>query len=67
MAKPTTAVEVEESTSLLRQNKGGRCAEDDGGHYNDDPTFTHGDVMDMKEEDVCCIISSNINGYAKTD
>ena len=60
MAKPDVVVGAEESTGPLRPNKEEECTGDDGGRCNDDPTYTHGDIMDTKNEDVFRIISLNI-------
>ena len=67
MAKPDVVVGAEESTGPLRLNGEEECTGVEGGRCNDDPTYTHGDIMDTKNEDVFRIISLNINGFAKTN
>ena len=67
MANPKPVVGAEESTGSLRLNTEEECTDVEGGQCNNDPTYTHGDIMDTKSEDVFRVISLNINGYAKTN
>ena len=65
MANPDLVVGAEKSTGSLQLNVEEECTGVEGGQCNDDPTYTHGDIMDTKNEDVFQVISLNINGFAK--
>ena len=64
---------LEESASLPRQEKDEqRKAEKEGQTNQQDkydeynPYYSHGDLMLTKQENICHIVSFNLNGYAKT-